>query len=60
MNILFLVILIVAAVLAAVLYSCVIIGSEADDEAERMFQEFLTHKEMYQKTSGMEAHKNDR
>lgn len=60
MNVVFWVILIVAAIFAAVVYSCAVVGGEADDEAERMFQEFLVHKEMYQKASGMESHKNDR
>lgn len=39
------VILIVFILLSAAIYGCVIIASEADDEAERMFIEFLKEKE---------------
>lgn len=54
------IILIIVAFLTAVMCSCVIIGGEADDESERMFREFLIHKDMYKELSGMETHKNDK
>lgn len=53
-------IIIIVAFFTAVMCSCVIVGSEADDEAERMYQEFLVHKDMYKELSGMETHKNDK
>lgn len=60
MNIVIAVFLLAMSIMVVIMYSCVIIASDADDEMERMYQEFLTHRDMYKEYSGMGTHKNDK